>query len=440
MVCQDGTGSILLKGYFVRVWTILLESRRHPAHIEIAMPTSFQKRICWAALTALAFVTIGAVSVLIGWLVVQGIGFLRPLLTPLAVAGILTYLLEPVVSLLCRKLNRALAVTTVFVAFFLFIVGLLIWIVPSIYAQGERLAVQLPSISSRAQGKFLDSFNHLRSYSENLVTKKTGDTAEEEADPFTDYLRTSIQEGIVWLQAKLPDMAASVGTFLHRSAGGFFGFFGFVLSLLLVPVFLFFFLKDAPSIAATWSNYLPLRASPLKSEVVSLLLEINSYLVNFFRGQLLVSLIDGALVGFFLILIGLDFAVLIGLLVGVLGLIPYLGVFICWIPAVIIATAQFGDWWHPIWVTVIFLAVNNLDGMIIAPKIVGESVGLHPLTVILSVLGWSIVLGGLLGALLAVPLTATIKVVLRRYFWDRPGSLVKVVASDSSDTSRPAEA
>ena len=58
--------------------------------------------------------------------------------------------------------------------------------------------------------------------------------------------------------------------------------------------------------------------------------------------------------------------------------------------------------------------------MIIAPKIVGESVGLHPLTVIISVLGWSLVLGGLLGALLAVPLTATLKVLLKRYFWDRP--------------------
>ncbi len=76
---------------------------------------------------------------------------------------------------------------------------------------------------------------------------------------------------------------------------------------------------------------------------------------------------------------------------------------ICWIPAVIIAAAQFGDWWHPVLVTIIFVSANNIDGMIIAPKIVGESVGLHPLTVIISVLAWSLILGGLLGALLAVP-------------------------------------
>jgi predicted PurR-regulated permease PerM len=83
---------------------------------------------------------------------------------------------------------------------------------------------------------------------------------------------------------------------------------------------------------------------------------------------------------------------------------------------------QFGDWWHPFWVTMIFIAANQFEGFFISPKIVGESVGLHPFTVIISVLVWSVVLGGLLGALLAVPLTATLKVLLKRYFWDRPGT------------------
>ena len=107
-------------------------------------------------------------------------------------------------------------------------------------------------------------------------------------------------------------------------------------------------------------------------------------------------------------------------MVGLLGLIPYLGMMVCWIPAVIIAASQFGDWWHPVLVTIIFIGANNLDGMVIAPKIVGDSVGLHPLTVIISVLAWSLILGALLGALLAIPLTATLKVVLKRYFLGRP--------------------
>jgi len=136
---------------------------------------------------------------------------------------------------------------------------------------------------------------------------------------------------------------------------------------------------------------------------------------------LLVSLIDGAVVGISLFLfLRLDFSFLIGLMVGILCLIPYLGMALCLIPAILIAIAQYGDVMHPVWVLVIFALAHNLDGIFISPKVIGESVGLHPMTVIISVFAWTIILGGLLGALLAVPLTATLKVVLRRYFWDRP--------------------
>ena len=235
-------------------------------------------------------------------------------------------------------------------------------------------------------------------------------------------VRDAIKEAGTWIQQKLPDLTVEAGRFLQRSLGGFLGVFGFLLSMILVPIFLFFFLRDSASIADNWSRYLPMRASPLKSEIVSLVGEINSYLISFFRGQLLVSLIDGVMIAVALLFLGLDFAILIGIMVGVLGLIPYLGMMICYIPAVIIAAAQFGDLMHPLLVTLIFILANNIDGIFIAPKIVGESVGLHPLTVIFSVLAWSLILGGLLGAILAVPLTATLKVLLKRYFWDRPAS------------------
>ena len=181
---------------------------------------------------------------------------------------------------------------------------------------------------------------------------------------FSGYIAKAIDEGVAWLQKKLPDIAVSAGQFLQKSVGGFLGVFGFLLSLVLVPIFLFFFLKEGHSISENWSNYLPLRASPLKSEIVSLLSEINNYLINFFRGQLLVSLIDGLIIGVcLLVIVRLEFSLLIGLMVGLLGLIPYLGMMICWIPAVIIAAAQFGDWWHPLLVTIIFVsAIASTDG------------------------------------------------------------------------------
>jgi predicted PurR-regulated permease PerM len=195
-----------------------------------------------------------------------------------------------------------------------------------------------------------------------------------------------------------------------------------------VPVYLWYFLIESPNIARSWGDYVPLTKSAFRDEVVSLLSEINGYLIAFFRGQLVVSLINGAATGIGLMIVGLDFGILIGLLLCVLGLIPYLGIILCWVPAVIIASVQGGvgtwipgePWWvFPLVVTGIFTVVQQIDGLFITPKIVGESVGLHPMTVIVSLFVWSLLMGGLLGAILAVPMTATLKVLLKRYVWEK---------------------
>ena len=392
-------------------------------------PTLFQRKIFWAALTALSFVALGSVAVLVGKLVVDAIGFLRPVLLPLATAGILAYLLEPVVRWLEeRRVPRLWGVILVFVVFLGMAAGVLIWILPALWHQGEVFARELPSYVSRAQTLVNHTLGEVRRLNELPLLKRDHDPDQ---DLVAQYIASMVSSGLKTLQDQLPNLVAAVGNFLQRSAGGVLGAFGVMLSLILVPIFLFFFLKDGRSISENWSKYLPLRASPLKNEIVSLLSEINSYLISFFRGQLIVSMIDGLLIGFcLLVFIRLDFGLLIGLMVCVLGLIPYAGMLVCWIPAVLIAAMQFGDWWHPFWVTVIFIAANQFEGFFISPKIVGGSVGLHPFTVIISVLIWSVVLGGLLGTLLAVPLTATLKVVFKRYFWDRPAP--QAVAGEKS--------
>jgi predicted PurR-regulated permease PerM len=318
-------------------------------------------------------------------------------------------------------LSRLISIILVYLAFTAFFVGLLVYIIPPAYRQGTTLVQNFPVYMQKTQALTTRTFENLHRLS--TLDFLQSDGAEQPAnEQLSALVSQSIKDAGTWVQQKIPDLAVESGRFLQRSLGGFLGVFGLLLSMILVPIFLFFFLKDSASITENWSRYLPLRASPLKNEIVSLVSEINSYLISFFRGQLIVSLIDGIMIAIALLAMGLDFAILIGLMVGVLGLIPYLGMMICYIPAVIIAAAQFGDWTHPLVVTAIFILANNIDGIFIAPKIVGESVGLHPLTVIVSVLAWSLILGGLLGALLAVPLTATIKVLLKRYFWDRPSS------------------
>ena len=151
---------------------------------------------------------------------------------------------------------------------------------------------------------------------------------------------------------------------------------------------------------------------------------------------MLVSMIDGLLVGIALALIGLPYAMLIGVFVALLGLIPYVGNVLCLLAAACVSIAHFGAtgpsgelvhtlwgiqqvWAYPLIVTGLFIIVQQVNSLVTAPRIVGDAVGLHPLTVIFSVLFWSLLIGGLLGALLAVPLTASLKVVLRRYVWER---------------------
>jgi len=231
-----------------------------------------------------------------------------------------------------------------------------------------------------------------------------------------------------WIKESVTKIAPTTWGVVRRSLGGFMGVFGFVLSLVIVPLYLYYFLTESAVIASRWHEYVPLRASHFKDEVVGTITEINTYLIAFFRGQLVVSLINGVATGLGLVIVGLKFGWLIGLSLCVLGMIPYLGIIVCMIPAVIIASVQGGSWlisgdwpgWaFPVIVLAIFLIVQQIDGLFITPKIVGESVGLHPMTVIMSVFLWSLVMGGLLGAILAVPMTASIKVLFQRYIWNK---------------------
>ncbi|MEI6562164.1 MAG: AI-2E family transporter [Verrucomicrobiota bacterium] len=367
-------------------------------------PTPWQQKILWGALTALALAVIGALAVFLLLGAGKVLGFLQPLLIPVAVAGILAFLLQPVVGwFMKRGLPPGTAVLAVFASVFLPVALIALWVVPEIYHQSSEFADKLPGYISAGQKeatvqveRFIAWFN-LR-YPEN---------------PY-------IPQIMEWVQKQLPELPLKAWRFISGGVQGFLGAAGFVLGLVLVPIYLYYFLINAESISQRWGNYLPLRASPFKSELIDCLNEINSYLIAFFRGQILVTMIDGLLIGLALFFLGVKLALLIGLMVAVLQIIPYLGIALCWVPAVVIAYAQPGGGVGlALWVCVVFFAVLQIEGFIISPKIVGESVGLHPMTIIVSMFAWSLIIGGLLGALLAVPLTATLKVLLRRYVWER---------------------
>ena len=387
---------------------------------ESIQPGPWQRKVWQAALTALSLVALVAVAAGVLYLVVEAAAFLQPLLIPVVAAVVLTYLLGPVVDKFCSfGLGRTWAVLLLFLLIGLGFTGIGLWVGPVIWHQTSQFGATLPEQASRGQDLLLATLEWVRGLQQKLQPVPVLGEERTIRDELWAWAAGYIEDLIAWVQQRLPEIFGAVGGFLQRSVGGFLGVAGVAVSLFLVPLFLFFFLKDSANFAREWRQYIPLPESPLRNEVASLLEEINNYLVRYFRGQFTVSLIDGVLIGSALFIMGLNFALLIGLAVGLLALIPYVGLTICWIPAVLIAVAQFGDWTHPLIVTAIFVAMSNLESFFIAPRVVGDSVSLHPLTVILSVLIWTLVLGVLLGALLAVPLTATIKVLLQRYVWHR---------------------
>jgi predicted PurR-regulated permease PerM len=397
-------------------------------------PTPWQKKMLWNAITSLSLLVIAGIFVFTLYVATQILAFLQPLILPVAVAGVFAYLLEPVVSWLARRrLPRLVAVIIVFGTFLLAAVLLVVGVVPSIYTESVKFSSALPGYLERGWGA-LDGFleqnweklpqlgGNLSSAPESAQPAQPNPSGNQNSkDRLARYQNNPyVQQSLQYLHDQLPSLAQRSWAFIQTSLTGVFGVFGFMFGLLVIPIYLFFFLKESPRIAESWSNYLPLRRSEFKDEVVSVLTEINGYLINFFRGQVVVALINGTLLAIGLSILGLQFGFLIGLGFCFFGIMPYAGYIVCYIPAVLIAFAQFNDWIHPLWVTIIFfLIIAQIDGLVTTPRIVGNSVGLHPMTVIVSVFLWTLVLGGLLGAVLAIPLTATLKVLLYRYVWDR---------------------
>ncbi len=413
----------------------------------------------WAALTAFFVVLLIVIAGVIVYVGANLISFLQPILIPVAIAVILSYLLDPLVTELCRrKMGRGMAIAVIFASIFIALTGLIWWVVPTISVQSANFARELPNYTQKARDRIVDlivQYNRVvggstvrgKSESSSLVNFLLGTPPPRAPSPTPAAASIPLPEATAspvetisaapakissverqQLEAKagkiipnleryLPTLTEKIWNIIKKSIGGFLGITGFLLSLIMVPIYLFFLLKERPRIEKRWKDYLPLRASPLKDEIAAALSEINSYTIAYFRGQLLVCLVDGTLIGSILTLFGLNFAPLIGLLVVILTMIPYIGIVICWVPAVLIAAFQWGDWTHPLIVTAIFVVVQNLEGLFYAPRIVGKSVGLHPMTVIVSIFVWGLLIGGLLGPILAVPLTATIKVLLARYVW-----------------------
>jgi predicted PurR-regulated permease PerM len=274
-------------------------------------------------------------------------------------------------------------------------------IIPRLIVETQELANQVPQLSDQVEEKV-------------KVWLESSTWGEKARRAWEGDFGVKFQE---WLSKAAPAVSRWALSQLSKVAS----WFGLAVGFAMVPVYVFYFLLEKRGIETHWTNYLPLQESRAKEEAVFILKSINEYLILFFRGQVLVAFADGILltIGFFSM--GLNYALLLGMAAGLLSIVPFLGVAVSIIPAMILAAVQFGDWLHPLIVSGIFALVQFLEGFVISPKIMGDRVGLHPLTIIIAVMVGTTLLGGITGGILAIPLTAALRVLMFRYVWRRRG-------------------
>ena len=403
--------------------------------MNIPPPTEKQARLFWTALTGLAIAIIVALVVALVWGLGQVLHVFAPVIWPLAVAGVLACLLDPVVDFLVRKqVPRLRAILVVFVLALVIVVGLFASVVPQLVVEARDLTATSSQFATQFPAKAGKIADHppkwlpqpivplLRTYSENarpFATNAPPTVVIETNAPGT-LLDLPTSPGATSFKS-LADYATRLlpkfGQWLGQALGFLGAMFSVIAGLALVPIYAFYFLLEKHGINQQWRDYLPVQDSKFKDELVFIINSINEYLVAFFRGQVLVAMCDGVLYTIGFVLIGLPYALLVGVMATFLTIIPFLGAITTCISALIIALVSFGDWQHPALVLVVFAVVQSLEGLVIQPKIMGERVGLHPVTIIIALMVGTTLLGGILGGILAIPLAAVLRVLLARYVW-----------------------
>jgi predicted PurR-regulated permease PerM len=179
--------------------------------------------------------------------------------------------------------------------------------------------------------------------------------------------------------------------------------------MVLIPVLTFYLLRDWDILVARFRELLPRRHA---EKVTQISLECDDMLAGFIRGQLLVMSALSLIYTVGLMIIGVELALLLGVIAGVVSFVPYLGLIVGVVLSGLAALLQFGDWMPVVYVVIVFSVAQMIEGMVLTPRFVGERIGLHPVAVIFAVLAGG-QLFGFTGVLLALPVAAVVVVLLK---------------------------
>jgi predicted PurR-regulated permease PerM len=408
----------------------------HRQRTSMKQPGETQLRILWFALTTFAIALTVAILVGAVWGVGIFLNLLSPVLWPLAIAAIIAYLFDPAVNWLeHRKVSRTWGITIVFVIVFCVISGVLASVIPQMVKESHKLVTNLPKYTTWAQDRFREWADRAEQEAVKETTEATNAPPAKSSSPTTNAPDASgstpntpssaaptaqihsrlMASATDWFEK----LVSTVGSWLLSQLAKATAFIDVLVAVVLIPIYSFYFLREKRWIKSNWTNYLPLRDSRAKDEVIFIIESINQYMIAFFRGQVVVAICSGTLYTIGFLALGLDYAFLLGFLCMLLTMVPFLGPLVSCVLSMILTAMQFGDWFHPVMIIAVFAVVVSLENFFYSPRIMGNRVGLHPLVIIIAVMIGITLLGGLLGGILAIPLAAALRVILFRYLWKK---------------------
>lgn len=357
--------------------------------------------------------------------------FLKGILISFFLAFTVAYIFDPAVDFIAERkivlaetrVPRGLAVAILLTFVFLVMGGLLTYTVPKtvtgIQRVGTALKEQYPKYQEKVGkvieeygdtevGIFLKSKLQIQAADENEINDGKPQEVKEVATKESVDTKHGIPDPVLKMKKYVPEAMNFVLGIMKNVFYSTFGFFGIVMNVVVFGVVMVYLLKDFDLAMSKGEGLLP---ASKKEKISGIISKIDGNLKAFFRGQMAVCAILSIIYGIGLTVIGIPMSFLLALVGGFGNMIPYVGIGLGLIPAIILAFIQFQDFTHILLVVLVFGIGQLLEGTVMTPKIVGDKLGLHPVAIILSILICGQILG-FLGLLLAVPIASVVKVLI----------------------------
>ena len=357
-----------------------------------------QKRIIAAGATALALILLIATACSLFVVLQLFILTFKDVLLPLAIAAILATLLRPIITL-CEKhtrLSKTQGIMLLYLLVLLAIATITMLLLPILFRQGAEFIEAVPSI----RDNFYQFLQEKTPAVWQWLHAKLGQTPQAYVQNIVATHSETITSGLQALPEKISMIGGSVSGFIASM-------FAKIAAYAIIPIYLFFILNGNRDVWNDLQKQLSFLPDERRHDIVFLCRQFSEILIAFFRGQIIIGLLLGVVLAVGFALVGLKFGIVLGLVLGLLNIIPYLGTMLGILTVLPLAYFQDDGGTSLIGLcAIIFIIGQLLTDYVFTPRIMGDKTGMGPMLIIFSIFFWGVALGGIMGMVLAIPLTA----------------------------------